>query len=210
MGGPQHLQRHLRDDPRLQEHHQPAAYGFPDARRFAETRAGLAGAVGAGGPLCADPAEDCPSRARVRAARRPAVCQRCDPHRPCGQQDPQGHGGQVQAAGRLPRAVRAGLGLPRPADRDRGGEEVRQAGRQARRRRVPAEVPRVRHRAGRHAARRLQAAWRARRLGAPLSHHGFQVRGRHAARAGAHRGERPRAARRQAGVLVLRLRLRAG
>ena len=44
--------------------------------------------------------------------------------RPRGQQDPQGHGGQVEAAGRLPLAVRAGLGLPRPADRNRGREEA--------------------------------------------------------------------------------------
>ncbi len=70
----------------------------------------------------------CASRARaaaLRAARRPAVRQRRHPHRPRGQQDPQGHHGQVAHAGRLRLAVHPGLGLPRPADRAAGGEEAR-------------------------------------------------------------------------------------
>ena len=40
-----------------------------------------------------------------------------NPHRPRAQQDPQGLRRQVADDGRLRRAVRAGLGLPRPADR---------------------------------------------------------------------------------------------
>ena len=39
-----------------------------------------------------------PRRAAVRAARRPAVCQRPAAHRPRGQQDPEGHGRQVRAS----------------------------------------------------------------------------------------------------------------
>ena len=146
----------------------------------------------------------------VRAARRPAVRQRRDPHRPRGQQGAQGHGGQVEAAGRLRRALRAGLGLPRPADRTRGREEVRQGRRQARRRRIPREVPRIRRRADRRAAPRLQAPRRDRRLGQPVPHDGLPLRGRHAARAGEDRRARPPRARREAGALVLRLRLGAG
>ena len=67
----------------------------------------------------------------------PPYANGADPHRPRGQQGPQGHRGQVEAAGRLRRALRAGLGLPRPADRTRGREEVRQGRRQARRRSLP-------------------------------------------------------------------------
>ena len=40
---------------------------------------------------------DARRRAAVRAARRPALCQRPDAHRPRGQQDPQGHDRQEQA-----------------------------------------------------------------------------------------------------------------
>ncbi len=108
------------------------------------------------------------------------------------------------------RAVRAGLGLPRPADRAGGGEEARQGRRQAGRRRVPPEVPRVRRRADRHPAPRLQAPGRAGRLGQPVPHDGFPLRGGHAACAGEDRRARPPAARRQAGALVLRLRLGTG
>ena len=61
--------------------------------------------------------------AEVRAARRSAVRQRRHPHRPRGQQDPQGHRGQEPAAGRLRRALRARLGLPRHADRGADRED---------------------------------------------------------------------------------------
>ena len=55
----------------------------------------------------------------LRAARRPAVRQRPAPHRPRRQQDPEGHDRQGAPARRLRRALHAGLGLPRPADRER-------------------------------------------------------------------------------------------
>ena len=79
--------------------------------------------------------------AAVRPARRPAVRQRPAPHRPRGQQDPQGHDRQGAPAGRLRRALRAGLGLPRPADREPDREDLRP--RPAARRRA-GEVPRLR------------------------------------------------------------------
>ena len=140
----------------------------------------------------------------------PPYANGADPHRPRGQQDPQGHGGQVAPDRRLRRALRAGLGLPRPADRTGGREEIRQGRRQARRRRLPAEVPRVRRRADRRAEPRLPAPGRDRRLGASVPHHGLRLRGGHAAFAGEDRRARPPVARRQAGALVLRLRFGAG
>ena len=76
----------------------------------------------------AQAARDRAGPAAVRAARRPAVRQRRDPHRPRGQQGAEGHHRQVAHARRLRRAVRAGLGLPRPADRARGREGGRQGG----------------------------------------------------------------------------------
>ena len=65
--------------------------------------------------------------AALRAARRAAVRQRRDPPGPRGQQDPEGHHRQVAHARWLRRALRAGLGLPRPADRAAGREEARHA-----------------------------------------------------------------------------------
>ena len=124
------------------------------------------------------------ARARVRPARRPAVREWRDPSRPRGQQDPQGHRRQVQADGGLPLAVRAGLGLPRPADRGRGREEGRQGRREGRRGRVPQAVPRIRGEADRPAAHGFQAPRRARRVGKSVPHDGFQVRSRHDPRAG--------------------------
>ncbi|KAG0935217.1 hypothetical protein G6F31_015965 [Rhizopus arrhizus] len=119
-------------EPGLQDHPEPATHRIPDARRPAQARAGHSGAVGSAGAL--------PAAARqrrrppaVRAARRPAVRQRPHPPRPCGQQDPEGHHRQVALPGRLRCTLRAGLGLPRPADRDRGREEVGQGRHHARR-----------------------------------------------------------------------------
>ena len=103
---------------RLPRHAQPARHAVPDARRPAQARAGLGQGVGRQGPLQAA-ARRAPRRAEVRAARRPAVRQRRHPHRPRGQQDPEGHDRQGAPARRLRRALRAGLGLPRPADRER-------------------------------------------------------------------------------------------
>jgi hypothetical protein len=70
--------------------------------------------------------------AEVHPARRPALRQRRHPHRPCGEQDPQGHHRQGEDALRLRCALRAGLGLPRPADRTAGREDARQGHRRRR------------------------------------------------------------------------------
>ena len=99
-------------------------------RQWQETQALRAHARGRAGPP------------EVRAARRPALRQRRHPHRPRGQQDPQGHRGQAQDPGRVRRALRAGLGLPRAAHRAPGREDARQehSGRTSR----SALVPRLR------------------------------------------------------------------
>ena len=70
---------------------------------------------------CARPARAAP---KFVAARRPALRQRQHPHRSRAQQDPQGRGDAQPADARPRFQLRAGLGLPRPADRveDRGGE----------------------------------------------------------------------------------------
>ena len=104
-------------------------------------------------------------RAEVRPPRRPAVRQRPDPPRHGAQQDPQGPRRQVADDGRLRRAVRAGLRLPRPADRAEGrsrarAEEARHVGR-----RHPPRLPRVRRALHRRDDRRVQAADGLRRLG---------------------------------------------
>ena len=97
----------------------------------------------------------------VHPARRSAVRERRDPHRPRRQQDPEGHHRQVAHARRLRRALRAGLGLPRPADRAPGREDARPRGEEARRQGVPPGLPRVRAGAGRRAAPGLHAPRRA-------------------------------------------------
>ena len=67
----------------------------------------------------------------LHPARRPALREWRDPHRPRGQQGPEGHHRQVEDAGRLRRALRSGLGLPRAAHRAAGREEARQGRREA-------------------------------------------------------------------------------
>ena len=76
--------------------------------------------------------------------------------------------------------LRAGLGLPRPADRmeDRGGVPRQEAGQgRGAGRRVPPRVPRLRRSLDRRAARGVQAPGRRRRLGQLLLDHGLRVRG---------------------------------
>ena len=148
-----------------------------------------------------------PRRAAVRAARRPALRQRPDPHGPRRQQDPEGHDRQGAPARGLRRALRAGLGLPRPADRERDREEARP---QPEPRRHAGQEPRFRHRADRPADGRLQAPGRAGRMGPSVQDDGLRQRGRRAARLQARDRARLRLPRPEAGVLVLRLRLVAG
>ena len=109
--------------------------------------------------------------AEIRAARRAALRQWQYPYRPCAQQDPQGRGDPHPADAGQGLRLRAGLGLPRPADRmeDRGGE-YRAKGRNKdfrsrRDDRLPPGMPRLRRTLARGAARGVQAPRRRRRLG---------------------------------------------
>ena len=94
--------------------------------------------------------------AAIRAPRRAALRQRQHPYRPRAQQDPQGRGDAQPADARLRFQLRAGLGLPRPADRmeDRGGELPRQGQAEAGflqsrgAGRIPPRVPRLRRSTG--------------------------------------------------------------
>ena len=196
---------HDRQD-RLPRHAQPARHALPDARGPAQARAGLGQGMGRPGPV-----QEAARRAlrprEVRAARRPALCQRPDPHGPRGQQDPEGHDRQGAPAQGPGRRLHPGLGLPRPADRERDREEARP---QPAARRDAGQEPRLRHRADRHPDGRLQAPGRAGRLGPSLSHHGLRQRGRGDPRLQARDRARLRLPRPQARVLVLRLRLVAG
>ena len=130
---------------RLPHDAEPARHAVPDARRPAQARAGLGQAVERRGRLPA-PARSAPRQAAVRPARRPAVRERPAPRRPRRQQDPEGHDRQGAPARRLRRALHAGLGLPRPADRERDREDVRP---RPAARRGAGEEPRLRHRADR-------------------------------------------------------------
>ena len=98
---------------------------FPDARRSREARAAHAEALAGAQALRAHPRGE-PRPPALRAARRPAVRERRHPHRARGQQDPEGHHRQEQVALGLRRAVRAGLGLPRHADRSADRKAARQ------------------------------------------------------------------------------------
>ena len=178
----------------------------PDARRPRQARAGLGQAMAGQEDLRAHPQ----GRRRppeVHPARRPAVRQRRHPPRPRGQQDPEGHDRQVAHHGRLRRALRAGLGLPRHADRDPDRKTVRQEPadrRSAAKARAYALEQIERQNAG------LHPPGRAGRMGQPVHDHGLRQRGRRAARARHAAGKRLRLSRPEAGQLVLRLRLGAG
>ncbi len=146
-------------------------------------------------------------RPKVHPARRSALCERRHPPGPRGEQDPQGHHRQVQDAGRLRCALRAGLGLPRPAHRTARGEEARQEHPACA---VPRAVPRVCGGAGRAPEEGLHPPGRAGRLGPSLPHHGFQDRGGHHPRARQDLRARLPVPGAQAGELVPGLRFGAG
>ena len=94
---------------------------FPMQAGLPAARAAAARALGQARPLPA-PARGGQGPAEVHPARRPALRQRQHPHRHRAQQDPEGHGDALPADAGLRFQLRAGLGLPRPADRveDRG------------------------------------------------------------------------------------------
>ena len=186
---------------RLSDEGRPAAEGAGDPR-----------AVAGAGPL--RPGAQGPRGAReVHPPRRPALRQRRHPHRPRAQPHAQGHGRAHPDPARQGRALRARLGLPRPADRveDRGAvpqEEARQ-GRGAAAR-VPRRVPRLCAALGRRPARAVEAARHRRRLGQSLSDDGLRRRGDDRRRADEVRRERPALPRRQAGDVVAGREDRAG
>ena len=121
-------------------------------------------ALGTDGPVRPDSGA-APRRAALHPARRTALRQRRDPRRHGSQQDPEGLRRPGADHGGVRRAVRAGLGLPRPADRaPRRSPAQGTAAGDGRGRRAP-RVPPVRGAVRRDSARRLQAARRPRRLG---------------------------------------------
>ena len=100
----------------LQSHAAPAENRLSDEGEPRPGRAADARLVGRDGHLQA-PARGRGRPSAVDPARRAAVRQRQHPHGPRPQQGPQGRRREVALDGRLRRGLRAGLGLPRPADR---------------------------------------------------------------------------------------------
>ena len=151
--------------PELQRHADPASDRFPDARGSCEKRAAAPRDLGEIRTLREDHRR--PQglrRTRFHPPRRPALRQWRCPHGHRAQQAAQGHGGEIQDHGRLPRALRPRLGLPRPAHRVQG----RQAGGRPGACGNPPPLRRVRSRFHRYPARLLQAPRGLRRLGKPI------------------------------------------
>ncbi len=132
---------------------------------------------------------------------------------PRAQQDAEGHGRPHPDPAGQGRALRARLGLPRPADRmeDRGAvpQEEAQQGRGPAEG-VPRRVPRLCAALGERAARAVPAARHHRRLGQSVSDDGFPGGGDDRLRIVQVRRERPALSRRQAGDVVAGREDRAG
>ena len=111
----------------------------------------------------------------LRPPRRPPLRQRPHPpgHRP--QQDPEGRGGAQPVDGRQRRALRAGLGLPRPPHRAAGRPEPRPEEEGHVGGRLPPGLPRVRREVRADPARGVRAPGRAGRVGGPVPHHGSRA-----------------------------------
>ena len=120
--------------------------------------------------------------AEIRPARRPAVRQRQHPHGHGAQQDPEGVRRQIAVDGRLRRALRGRLRLPRAADRAEGGSRARpEEARHVGGRFLPG-LPCVRRAVRRHDERAVSAARHPRHLGRPVPDDELQVPGGHRAR----------------------------
>ena len=146
----------------------------------------------------------------VRAPRRPAFRERRRPRRHGAQQGAQGHHRQIPDPPREGRAVRARLGLPRPAHRIQGRAGVPRRRQDRHRHRDPAHrLRRLRPEVHRPPARPVQTPRRLRRLGEPLPHARPPLRGRRAPHVRRHRGEGLRLPRQEARVLEHPLQDRA-
>ena len=185
---------------------------FPMKAGLAAEGAGHPRALGAGQALRAAPQRPPGARA-LHPPRRPALRQWRHPYGPCDEQDPQGHRRPLAVSARQGRALRARLGLPRPADRmeGRGGisqEEARQ-GRGAQGP-VPRRMPRLCREMGGGSVRAVPAARRPGRMGRSLSHDEARGRGEDRRGIAEIRRDRPALSRRQAGHVVAGREDRAG
>ena len=157
----------------------PAQDPVPDARGFAQARALDPCALGGNGTVPAA-ARGVARTREVRPSRRAALRQWRHSPRHRAQQGFEGRGQPGAADARQGRALCAGLGLPRPADRmDCRGAIPREKPIQGQRadRPVPPGMPRIRGPLDRGAEARLQAARRCRRLGQSLHDDGVFGRG---------------------------------
>ena len=186
---------------RLEGHAQPAPHGVPDEGEPADDRAGSARPLGGDGSVREDSREP-RGRAEVRPPRRPALRQRPDPPRHGAEQDPQGLRREVAVDGGLRRALRAGLRLPRPADRAEGRPRARPEEARDERRRLPPRLPRLRRALHRRDDRGVPAARDLRRLGASLPDDELPVPGGDRARARQVRREGAGLQGQEAGPLV--------
>src|SRR3989338_9331241 len=106
-----------------EEYGQSAQNRLPDEGQSPAGGASNSGALGGRKPI-RPPARSPQRRSRLYVARRSPVRQRKHPPRHGAQQDSQGFYRQVPEHGRVQRALRSRLGLPRAADRDQGGSGI--------------------------------------------------------------------------------------
>ncbi len=194
---------------RLEGHAQPAADRVPDEGEPADGGAQGHRALGRDRPVRPHP-RPAPRRPEVHPPRRPALCERPHPSRHGAQQGPQGRHRPLADDGRVRRPVRAGLGLPRPADRAEGGPRAGPAQAPDVGGRLPPRLPGVRRAVCRHHADRLQAARRDGRLGLALPDDELRLPGRDRQGAGPVRRAGDDLQGQEAGALVHPLPDRAG
>ena len=113
-------------------------------------------------------------RAAFRPARWAAIPDRRNPPRHRPEQSRERHDREVEDHGRVPCALRSGLGLPRAADRNEGRKGTRRQNHQSFGRRISPHVPRIRRRVCRESQTRFQAPRRLRPVGQALPHDGLR------------------------------------
>ena len=129
--------------------------------------------------------------------------------RPRPEQDPQGHRGQVPADGRASDALRAGLGLPRPADRVERRTPAAGEGQEARAAGAARRVPQGSGEVGARAIGRGATPGRVRHLGCAVPDDEPELRARHPRGARRVRAPPDPVSRQEAGALVRALPHRA-